>query len=378
LLAALALAVVHRPAPAHAQSTAAPTAARSTATPSTADPTVAPTAAPSTPAPSSAPTTPTPLTAAPSTADGNNQPWNRGVPTATREAARNLFLEGNRLFKIPLFVRAAEKYTAALARWQHPAFYFNLALAQLNLGEEVEAHDNLMRAVEHGDGALAPEELNEAQKQLHDLERQLGRLRISSPTPGAEVTLDGAPLFTAPGQHEGWSKAKAHEISAKHPAYLPRASRIVVAPGKLTAIDLSLVKLTDAEVTRWAVWKPWAVIASGAVIALASGGVHALSARNFHRYDDDFERLGCAMGGCMQDQIASSLRARLDRATLEQQLAVGGYIAGGALIATGAILAYLNRPHLAEDAALNQAGAAASIVPTISTDTLGVLVTVTH
>ena len=78
--------------------------------------------------------------------EGDNAPWNRSVPVSDREAARDLFLEGNRLFKIPLFTKAAEKYVAAIEKWKHPAFYFNLALAQLNLGQEVEAHENLKQA----------------------------------------------------------------------------------------------------------------------------------------------------------------------------------------------------------------------------------------
>ena len=46
--------------------------------------------------------------------EGEDKPWNHGVPIATRQAARELFLEGNRLFYIPLYTRAAEKYLAAL------------------------------------------------------------------------------------------------------------------------------------------------------------------------------------------------------------------------------------------------------------------------
>ncbi|HSJ99015.1 MAG TPA: hypothetical protein VLC53_18205, partial [Myxococcota bacterium] len=64
----------------------------------------------------------------PRTAAGDDEPWSRGVPTAVQEAARAVFLEGNRLFKIPLFAKEVEKFTEALGTWEHPAFYFNLAL----------------------------------------------------------------------------------------------------------------------------------------------------------------------------------------------------------------------------------------------------------
>ncbi|HMG21017.1 MAG TPA: hypothetical protein VK607_06855, partial [Kofleriaceae bacterium] len=58
-------------------------------------------------------------TTAPAVTGSDDKPWNRGVPLADRQAARDLFLEGNRLFKIPLFARAAENYAAALRKWKH-------------------------------------------------------------------------------------------------------------------------------------------------------------------------------------------------------------------------------------------------------------------
>ena len=48
--------------------------------------------------------------------EGDDKPWNRGVGLATRQTARDEFLEGNRLFNIPLYTRAAEKYLAAIER----------------------------------------------------------------------------------------------------------------------------------------------------------------------------------------------------------------------------------------------------------------------
>jgi hypothetical protein len=314
----------------------------------------------------------------PTLAGDDDKPWNKGVPVETREAARALLLEGNRLFKVPLFARAAEQYTLALSKWKHPAFYFNLALAQLNLGQEVEAHDNLKEAIRQGEEPLGAEQFQEAQKQLQELERQLGRIRVTCPTPGAEVTLDGAPLFTGPGSYEGWIKTKNHEITAKKPDYLPKAKRVTVSPGELATIDLPLLKLSEAQETRWAVWKPWAVVASGAVVAIASGGLHALSRQGFNTYDGRFQQLPCVKSGCTEGDIGSDLNGRLSRARLEQKIAVGGYIAGGSVIAAGAVLLYLNRPHLAEQEATSSPARGVAVVPTISADMLGVLVTVSH
>ncbi|HEX7992959.1 MAG TPA: tetratricopeptide repeat protein, partial [Streptosporangiaceae bacterium] len=259
---------------------------------------------------------------APNMAGGEDMPWNKGVPQATRAAAREVFLEGNRLFKIPLFSRAVEKYNEALDKWKHPAFYFNLAIAQINLGQWLEARENLEQALKYGPDPLRADRFEEAKKQLLEVQRHLGRIRVRSPTPGAEVTLDAVTLVTGPGQREVWVTASAHEVTAKKPDYGTQARRVAVGPGTQESVDLSLRKLVEDR--PWANWKPWAVVAAGAGVAAASGVLHGVSAHDFSTFDSEFAKLPCAAMGCKQDQIDPALSSRLNRARLEQRIAVGG------------------------------------------------------
>jgi hypothetical protein len=314
---------------------------------------------------------------APNIAGGDNMPWNRGVTEDTRAAAREAFLEGNRLFKIPLFSRAVEKYKDALHGWKHPAFYFNLALAEINLGRYLDARENLELAMKHGAEPLRADRFDEAKKQLAEVQSHLGRIRVSCPTSGAEVTLDGVTLFTGPGDREIWVTARTHQITARKSEYGTQAKRVTVAPGARETVALSLRKLIEDR--PWATWKPWTVVGAGAGIAVAGGVLHALSAREFDRYDTGFLQLSCAMKGCTEQQIeemAPGLSARLRRARLEQKVAVGGYVVGGAALAAGAVLLYLNRPHLMEREDMDPDGKGIALVPVISSDMLGVLVTV--
>ena len=316
---------------------------------------------------------------APNIAGAENMPWNRGVAEATRAQARATFLEGNRLFKIPLFSQAVEKYGEAIDKWKHPAFYFNLAIAEINLGRYLEARDHLVRAMEHGAEPLRADRFAEARKQLLEVEHHLGRIRVRCPTSDAEITLDGATLFTAPGTRDVWVTPRAHEVTAKKPEYTTQARRVTVAAGAVETVDLSLRKLVEDR--PWAVWKPWAVVAAGAVIAGASGALHAVSARGFNDYDSGFVKLSCAAMGCTQQQIDEGdphLGRQLERAQLEQRIAVGGYIAGGAIIAGGVVLLYLNRPHVMERDDPHPAGAGVAVTPVLSTDAIGVQVTVRH
>jgi hypothetical protein len=307
-----------------------------------------------------------------------------------RESARALFLEGNRLFRVPLFAQAAEKYEAALDAWKHPAFYFNLSIAQLNLGQAVEAHENLERAMKYGPGPLGEAEFQEARKQLQEIERQLGRIFVICQTKGAEVTLDGVALFTAPGSYQGWVKAMPHEIAAKKTGYLSVAKRVSIAAGEVQEIKLKLITLSEATDTsrRWPIWKPWLAVAVGGGLAVIGGGLHALSSRTFNSYDEAFVQLSCAKGqdlmmpdsmtvpGCAKEQVPPHLEARLKLARREQYSAVGSYIAGGSLLAAGVVLLYMNRPRISERETASSSAGRVTLAPAVSRDMLGVLVSV--
>jgi hypothetical protein len=317
--------------------------------------------------------------------DDPDSPWSQDVSAEDRRAARALLREGARLYMVPLYAKAAEQYVAALRKWKHPAIYYNLALTQRNLGKESDARENLEHALQYGEKGLGPKRFGEAQKQLAAVKRLLGRLRVTCKIPGAEVTLDGVTIFTGPGKYEGWVKAKSHEITAKKAGYLSEARRMTVASDQLQEVELKLITLEEAaDASRhWAVWKPWAVVIAGGVIAAAGGGFHALASKDFNDYDDRFLQLDCVTSpdpqapGCTKEQIGPDLNALLDRAKRRQVYAVGGYIAGGSLLAAGIVLLYMNRPRLAEEAAISPSRTVA-VVPMVSLDMLGISVSVSH
>ena len=323
---------------------------------------------------------------APLVTGGPGRPWNEGVSADSRRTARALFLEANRLFRIPLFAKAAEMYVLALGRWKHPAIYFNLALAQLNLGEEVAAHDSLQLALAHGEEPLGAEQFQEARKQLREVKRRIGQIRVTCQTRGAEVSLDGVTLFVGPGSYQGWVKAKPHELTAKKAGYLSEARRVTVSAGQLQDVELELVTLieaTDAS-RRWAAWKPWAAVAAGGAIAAGGGVLHVLAFRNFNAYDAEFQSLPCATEplaaprGCTEGDIRPTLNARLRRAERQQAIAVGSYVAGGSLIAAGVVLSYLNRPRLTEQRSSRSFISRVAVAPAVSGDMLGIGVSLSH
>lgn len=310
-----------------------------------------------------------------------DKPWNRTTTPEIRLAAKELFTEGNRLFRIPLFHQAAAKYTLALRTYDHPALHYNLALAQLNLGQDVDAREHLERALQYGADLLGTAQYEEGQRQLRELETQLGKITVSCPTPGTVVTLDGVVLFTAPGRSTAWVMPKTHEILARKQEYLSESRQITVASGATEAIELKLITLEEAADTsrRWATWKPWAVVGAGIAIAGGGGVFHLLSSRNEDQYGKEFLRLGCAntsdqaMPGCQDGQIPGDLSDRLARARQQQRIAIGAYVAGGSVVAVGVVLLALNRPRLTES---GSTGPRVSLTPALAPDMLGVLVSI--
>lgn len=334
--------------------------------------------------------------AAPSTSEsldteGDDFPWGHGVPLEDRKAAHALFLEGVRLFRVPIFSQAAAKYSAALGKWKHPAIYFNLAIAQLNLDADVAARDNFEHAMQYGVEPLGEARFREAQKQLRELEQKLGRIRIQCATRGAVVTLDGVTLLTCPGTYQGWVQAKTHELTARARDYLSESKQITVQPGSIEHIDLKLVTLNEAtdRSRRWATWKPWAVVGAGAAIGIGGGAFHFLSTQNAKQYGKEFVRLGCANTndqspdapvpippGCADGQLPPELNDRLARSRQQHKIAIGAYITGGAVAAAGVVLAILNRPRLTEQPPPSSSGRRVSVVPTLSPDMVGIVVNI--
>jgi hypothetical protein len=282
-------------------------------------------------------------TADASDAAGEDAPWNQGVDVEQRHAARKVFLEANELARKRFFATAAAKYRQAMELWPHPAFAYNLALAQLQLDQPIEAHASLLRAVEHGLGPLG-DRYEQARQQIARIESEIGTIEVSCAEPGARVMLDGKPLFAGPGTYRGVVRPGAHQLVAIRRGLAPVVEQLVVSPGEQGSVAL-VFEYPETEVTetrrRWAAWKPYTVVATGAALVLAGGMLDWHSTRLFDDHDRVF-REKCPTG-CMTGMEPSGLGNRQSRAESEQRLAIIGYAAGGAVLATGVVLSYFGR-----------------------------------
>jgi hypothetical protein len=272
------------------------------------------------------------------------RPWVQGVPQETRIAANRIFLEANSLMREGLFARAAEKYREALALWDHPGFHYNLAIAEINLDQPIAAYESLQRAVRYGAAPFGPDKLEQAQSFLKLLRNQLAEIEVVCDEPGAVVTLDGKPLFTAPGRTQLVALPGGHQLTATESGRLPDTRQIVLAPGQRARFRLApQLPLYLAMERHWPAWRPWSATGVGLIVVAAGGVINWRSSSAFASTRHDAERLCTRTSGCDSALVTAALRDQRDHATRLQTAARATYLVGGTILVGGAVLLYLNR-----------------------------------
>jgi hypothetical protein len=300
--------------------------------------------------------------------DVAEQPWEVGVDEASRAAALELFGQGNELFTESEYLRAAEKYRAALTSWDHPRIHGNLATVLINLDDPIKALEHIDRALARGAGPFEAHVHTQLLTHRKLLEAQLTTLRIRCSVDGVAVTLDGKPLFTGPGDAVVRVRSGSHQAVARKKGHLTQTRNVSAAGGDTLDVTLKPIPLSEATSyeRRWTPWIPWTVAGGGAVLALSgfAFGRASVAAR------DDYEaglRDGCP-SGCAPEEVPEQVYDDRDRAELFNAFEVTGYLVGGAAIVTGTVLIILNqeRPVFTDES-----GERLSVVPLLSPGQLG-------
>lgn len=288
------------------------------------------------------------------TADANagttaDAPWGEGVPYDVQVKARDLFMEGNVLMRDTLFAGAAAKYEQAIALWSHPAFHYNLALARIHLDQPILAYESMRDALQHGAAPLGQDRHDHARSYLQLLRNQLAEIEVVCEQAGAHVSLDGKPLFVAPGRYQGLVEPGGHQVVASGEGRIPATEEVVLAPGERTRVDIAPLYLRVREQRRWTVWKPWAVAGAGAAVALLGGALQWNADRQLGVFDRGVELTceepmdGSTRRDCETVELGDAETAPRRSAIWQQRAALAAYTVGGAAVVTGAVLLVLNR-----------------------------------
>lgn len=278
-----------------------------------------------------------------STARADDKPWAAGVPKDQQAAALKLYREGNTLFEQDLYPAALERYQRALADWDHPAIHYNAAVCLIRLDRILEAYDHLDRALRFGDAPLGKDLHAEARGYEKLLARQVGTVEVAVDEPGAEVTLDGQPLFVAPSRVTRRLLTGSHQVVATKEGFVTETRPLTLGPAAREVVTIELVRPAASRrlTRRWPAWKPYAAVGGGALIASLGVPLYFAARGNFDGYDDAIERMPL---GTAPD--VATLRT-LDRARLQRAASYGAFAVGGAVIATGLVLVFANQARLA-------------------------------
>lgn len=337
------------PAPATgAPSAGAPAPAPGAGAPAAGAPAPAPGAKP---APGSRPGTPR---EAPVEAVDNNQslgerinrPWAVGVTEQNQAEALRHFREGNALLNDGVFITAAKHYRLALQHWDHPAIHYNLALALMKQDQPIDLYQSLVKSLkydpkDHKEPPLDEDKYDRAKNYLELAQKQVATVDIGCDMPGAKVAIDGQEVFVGPGRHQGLVRIGKHSFVAEKEGYVTRIEAPYIGPGETMRLSLKLY--SAKELTRYrrkweATWMPWTVVGLGGAVAAASGFIYASGRSDVS--DFDARITACGAAGC---PITPELTEMRDSGVSKQTWAWVGFGIGAGTIATGLILAYVNR-----------------------------------
>lgn len=298
------------------------------------------------------------------------RPWANGVTQANQDSALALYREGNSFFEQSNHAQALAKYREALARWDHPAIRFNTAVALINLDQPLEAFEHLEAALRFGEAPFGSETYKQALLYRKLLSGQVAELEVTCDEPGAELTLDGEVLFTAPGKALRRLRPGAHQLVSKKAGFETLASAVQLAAGETRHEVVTLQRTVVAEVKlvrRFPLWLPWTVMGAGAVVALVGVPVMASAESSYERYDQDLSRV--CPSGCPLASLPGSVLDLKQSAAAQNGAAIGLFSVGGAAVVTGVVLAVLNQPRPETPSAVT-----AQIVPFIGPAASGVMV----
>lgn len=300
-----------------------------------------------------------------------SEPWMDDVSEEDQRRAQALFREGNSLLKNALPGRAASKYSEALAIWQHPIIYFNLAMAQRLIDKPVEAHRNLTMATKHGEGPIGAQKFLEARQSLAELETILGRIEIVLADPDARVTLNGQPVAAGSGPSVHFVRAGSHYVGATRDGYMPFTRAIELKSGAIERVEIRLqAELRVEERRRWAWWVPYTVVSTSAVFFTGAVYLDRRSSRKFQKFDQTIIDL-CSVG-CDRNALPSEALALRDRGETLQTISLTSYLLGTTILFISATLLYVNRERTMRVGGESTDTRSVSITPSVSPTHIGV------
>ena len=182
-----------------------------------------------------------PATAAPPGGDPSvtvqSNPSNTDGQSKAR--AQALLSEGTAAYGRGDYASALDKFTAAYKVFPSPKLWFNIGQANRDLGRPVEAVEAFDRFLTEAEDAPS-ETLAEARRSAAELKTKLGQLKVTCPTDGAEITVDGKQVGSAPLGNMVWTTPGRHQVAAQQAGFSPAIEDVVAVAGQAVTVNLDL------------------------------------------------------------------------------------------------------------------------------------------
>jgi hypothetical protein len=267
------------------------------------------------------------------------------VSQADESCALAAFHAGIDLYNNGLFLQAVARYHDALKCWDHPGIHYNLALALINLDQPVDVYGELNKAIQYGPEPLTNQDkFDHAKEYLKLVAGQLADIEVSCDKQGAKVAVDGKDVFVAPGSYKAKVRVGKHTFYGEKEGYNARVTAPFIGPGETFRIELKLY--TAEELTRYRrrwdqTWMPYAVIGAGALIGIVGGTFELSASSSYKDFNTAIAKCNTATMGCSAS--TPGLLDMRNSGDTKRTLGYVGYGVAGAAIATGTLLAFLNR-----------------------------------
>jgi hypothetical protein len=277
-------------------------------------------------------------------ARADDQPWSVGVTPEQKAHAQELLDGGNAAFVDNRFEEALAIYRKAIAIYDHPAIRFNIVRCLIQLGQPIEAEDNLKLALKYGRGPLKEDLYTEALSYQKLLAQQIATLDIKCGLAGAAVSIDGKAFGTCPTSQSVRILPGPHQVVVRKAGYVTRIDDLVLVGGSTLTTDLTLkaVAASGRVTHRWATWMPWTVFGAGLGVVGVGALIEVKGASDMNAFERAV-RHDCPMVACPDGTVDTSLE---DSAKLENRVGIGVMAAGVATAATGAVMLYMNRARI--------------------------------
>ena len=153
--------------------------------------------------------------------------------------AQGLLSEGTTAYGHGDYATALDKFTAAYRIFPSPKLWFNIGQANRDLGRPVDAVEAFDRFLTDAEDAPA-ETLAEARRSAAELKTKLGQIKVTCMTDGAEITVDGKQVGSAPLGNMIWTTPGRHQVAAQQVGFSPAIEDVTAVAGKAVVVNLDL------------------------------------------------------------------------------------------------------------------------------------------